>query len=188
MRLQALEIAGIRLVDDTYNANADSMVAALQTLYDLPCAGRRVAVLGDMAELGRHAEAAHVEVGSFAAKLGIHRLVAIGRMAGPTARAARAAGLVDAVGYDTQEDAGRDLAAWLRAGDVVLFKASRASRLEKLVARLEEGLAARFAPNTEPEAGPPAGPRRSPEAGSSSSSTHTAPTLAQMCAPLLAAG
>ena len=44
--------AGIRVLDDSYNANADSMLAALQTLRDLPCAGRRVAVLGDMAELG----------------------------------------------------------------------------------------------------------------------------------------
>jgi UDP-N-acetylmuramoyl-tripeptide--D-alanyl-D-alanine ligase len=188
MRLQPREVAGIRLVDDTYNANADSMLAALQTLYDLPCAGRRVAVLGDMAELGRHAEAAHVEVGSFAAKLGIHRLVAIGRLAGPTVRAARAGGLAEAVSFDTQEDAGNELTGWLRAGDVVLLKGSRSARLEKLVARLETELTARTIPDADSNAGRPPEARRTPETDSSSSPTHTTPTLAQVCAPLLAVG
>src|SRR5262249_13037872 len=52
MRLELWEFNGVRVLDDAYNANADSMAAALQTLRDLPCKGRRVAVLGDMAELG----------------------------------------------------------------------------------------------------------------------------------------
>ena len=81
MRLQLWEAHGVRVLDDAYNANADSMLAALQTLHDLPCAGRRVAVLGDMAELGAHSVAAHIEVGRRAAELGVNRLFAVGKMA-----------------------------------------------------------------------------------------------------------
>jgi len=63
MRLQLWERNGVRVLDDAYNANADSMLAALQTLHDLPVEGRRIAVLGDMAELGEHTQTAHREVG-----------------------------------------------------------------------------------------------------------------------------
>jgi UDP-N-acetylmuramoyl-tripeptide--D-alanyl-D-alanine ligase len=90
MRLQLWEHNGVRILDDAYNANADSMLAALQTLQDFPCKGRRVAVLGDMAELGVHTKAAHEEVGRRAAELGIEQLFAVGAMAGVMARAARA--------------------------------------------------------------------------------------------------
>ena len=86
MRLQFWEAGGVRVLDDAYNANADSTLAALETLCDLPLQGRRVAVLGDMAELGAHSEAAHAEVGRRAAELGIGQLFAVGKMAPVTAR------------------------------------------------------------------------------------------------------
>ena len=54
MRMQIQMANGVRVLDDAYNANEDSMLTALETLKDYPCAGRRVAVLGDMAELGPH--------------------------------------------------------------------------------------------------------------------------------------
>ena len=76
-----------------YNANADSTIAALETLCDLPLQGRRVAVLGDMAELGAHSEAAHAEVGRRAAELKIGQFFTVGKMAPATAKAARDAGL-----------------------------------------------------------------------------------------------
>src|SRR5437870_13699538 len=93
MRMQLWEMGGVRVLDDAYNANADSMLAALQTLQELPCKGRRVAVLGDMAELGAHSEAAHEEVGRRVAELGIGQLFAVGKMAPVMARGARDAGL-----------------------------------------------------------------------------------------------
>ena len=86
MRLQFWEAGGVRVLDDAYNANADSTLAALETLCDLPLQGRRVAVLGDMNELGAHSEAAHAEVGRRAAELGIGQLFAVGKMAPVTAR------------------------------------------------------------------------------------------------------
>ena len=95
MRLEVSESNGVSILNDAYNANADSMLAALQTLHDFPCAGRRIAVLGDMAELGAHGAAAHLEVGRRTAELGGMHLLTVGRMAVLTAQAAREAGLRD---------------------------------------------------------------------------------------------
>jgi UDP-N-acetylmuramoyl-tripeptide--D-alanyl-D-alanine ligase len=132
MRLQLLEANGVRVLDDAYNANADSMLAALQTLHDLPCAGRRVAVLGDMAELGAHSVAAHLEVGRRAAELGVNRLFAVGRMAGHLAGAARAAGLSAVTEISEVASAGETVRRELQPGDVVLLKASRSTGLERV--------------------------------------------------------
>ena len=79
MRLQFWEADGVRVLDDCYNANADSMRAALETLCDLPLQGRRVAVLGDMAELGAQSEPAHEEIGRCAAELKIGQLFTVGK-------------------------------------------------------------------------------------------------------------
>ena len=132
MRLQLWEANGVRVLDDAYNANADSMLAALQTLHDLPCTGRRVAVLGDMAELGQHSVAAHVEVGRRAAELGVNRLFAVGKMAGHLAGAARAAGLSAVTEIAEVAGAGETVRSELQPGDVVLLKASRSTRLERV--------------------------------------------------------
>lgn len=134
MRLQLWEFRGVRVLDDTYNANADSMLAALQVLRELPCKGRRVAVLGDMAELGAHSEAAHAEVGRRAAELGVGQLFAVGKMATVMAQAARAAGLTRVIELADVESAVTALKTFLKTGDVVLLKASRATRLERIAA------------------------------------------------------
>lgn len=132
MRLQVWDWNGVTMLDDAYNANADSMLAALQTLHDLPCAGRRVAVLGDMAELGVETEPAHIEVGRRTAELGIDHLIAVGRMAGTTAAAARNAGLTSAIDVPEVLSATAVLRTLARPGDTVLLKASRSTRLEQL--------------------------------------------------------
>ena len=137
MRLQFWEAGGVRVLDDAYNANADSTLAALETLCDLPLQGRRVAVLGDMAELGAHSEAAHAEVGRRAAELGIGQLFAVGKMAPVTARAARDAGLNRVIEFADVEAAMKAVKNFLKPGDVVLLKASRASRLERIAETLK---------------------------------------------------
>ena len=112
----------MRVLDDAYNANADSVLAALQTLLDLPCKGRRIAVLGDMAELGAHTEAAHEEVGRAAAEMGVGQLFAIGKMAAATARGARAAGLNRVLEFPDVEAAMAAVKSFLKSGDLVLLE------------------------------------------------------------------
>jgi UDP-N-acetylmuramoyl-tripeptide--D-alanyl-D-alanine ligase len=141
MRLQFWEANGVRVLDDCYNANADSTIAALETLCDLPLQGRRVAVLGDMNELGAHSGAAHSEAGRRAAELGIGQLFAVGKMAAVTAKAARDAGLNRVIEFTDVEAAMKAVKQFLKTGDVVLLKASRALRLERLAETLKSGKA-----------------------------------------------
>jgi UDP-N-acetylmuramoyl-tripeptide--D-alanyl-D-alanine ligase len=136
MRLQVWEVNGVRVLDDAYNANADSMLAALRTLQDLPCKGRRLAVLGDMAELGNSSEAAHEEVGRHAAELGVGQLFAVGKMAPIMARGARGAGLARVMEFSDVDAAAVAVKQFVRDGDVLLLKASRATRLERIAERL----------------------------------------------------
>jgi UDP-N-acetylmuramoyl-tripeptide--D-alanyl-D-alanine ligase len=137
MRLQFWEANGVRVLDDAYNANTDSTIAALETLCDLPLQGRRVAVLGDMEELGAHSESAHAEIGRRAAELKIGQLFAVGKMASVVAKAARNAGLTRVIELADVEAAVKAVKNFLKAGDVVLLKASRASRLERIAETLK---------------------------------------------------
>ena len=121
------------MLDDTYNANADSMMAALRTLKDLPCTGRRVAVLGDMAELGPETAPAHDEVGRAAARLGIDAVFAVGTQAETTARAA---GDGRGVAFSNIETAAPAILHFVLPGDVVVFKGSRSARMERLMEAL----------------------------------------------------
>ena len=136
MRMQYWEAGGVRVLEDCYNANADSMRAALETLCELPLQGRRVAVLGDMAELGAQSEPAHAEIGRLAAELKVGQLFAVGQQAAAMARAAREAGLTRVIEFGDVEAAIRAVKNFLKAGDVVLLKASRSSRLERIAETL----------------------------------------------------
>src|SRR5436305_848896 len=80
-RLQIKEVHGVQFIDDSYNANPESMKAALRTLVELDAEGKRIAVLGEMGELGRESERGHREVGEEAATLGIDQLIATGKIA-----------------------------------------------------------------------------------------------------------
>ncbi|MFM8360580.1 MAG: UDP-N-acetylmuramoyl-tripeptide--D-alanyl-D-alanine ligase [Verrucomicrobiota bacterium] len=136
-RLNLWQGGGVGVIDDSYNANADSMRAALQTLSDLPCAGRRVAVLGDMAELGPLAEAAHVEVGHFSAS-SADALFCLGRFAPLVREAAIRAGLARVEAYPEVAAARPAILDFVRPGDVVLVKASRSARLEGVASALRD--------------------------------------------------
>jgi UDP-N-acetylmuramoyl-tripeptide--D-alanyl-D-alanine ligase len=139
-RMEVWTVGGIRILDDSYNANADSMGAALITLAELPCQGRRVAILGDMAELGVTTEAAHAEVGRRAAELRVDQLIAVGRMAGVLTGAAREAGLHRVMELATAEAAVHAVPRLVRRGDLVLVKASRATGLDRVIEALRAGL------------------------------------------------
>ncbi|MGZ8919398.1 MAG: UDP-N-acetylmuramoyl-tripeptide--D-alanyl-D-alanine ligase [Limisphaerales bacterium] len=138
MRLQPKRIDDFLVLDDAYNANADSMQAALETLKRFPCQGRRIAVLGDMGELGDTSVAAHEEVGRRAAANGVDFLVAVGNSSGIMASAARTAGLRDVLNLAEVEKVGPAVTEIVRPGDVVLVKASRSARLERVIDYLSE--------------------------------------------------
>lgn len=131
-RLQWAESGGVRWLNDAYNANADSVRASLETLGALKTAGRRFVVLGEMAELGEHAESAHREAGELAVSVAAG-LVAIGQWAEVTAETARAAGLKRVEAVSDAQDAANVLREWVQPKDVVLLKASRAAKLEQIL-------------------------------------------------------
>ena len=141
-RMEVRERAdGVTIVNDAYNANPDSMRAALKTLARAGESGRRTwAVLGEMAELGEESWAAHDDVGRLCVRLNVNRLVVVG----PNAKGIHAgAGLEGSWGDETTyvddtDEALRLLRAQLRPGDVVLVKASRAAGLERVAQALEE--------------------------------------------------
>jgi UDP-N-acetylmuramoyl-tripeptide--D-alanyl-D-alanine ligase len=125
---------GVTVLNDAYNANPDSMAAAVGTLAELSNSGQRRswAVLGDMLELGDEAERAHADLGALVATSGIDRLVAVGAYAEPMAAAARAGGLNGGAvrAYPDKAAAQAAVLAELAAGDVVLVKASRGLALD----------------------------------------------------------
>lgn len=136
MRMETFVTAsGVTVVNDAYNANPSSMRAAVDTLADIDASGQRVAVLGDMAELGSLTELAHFELGEHLATLPIDVLVTVGERARRIAEGAKAAGMdgesvrpcADAV------EASEVLDDTLEAGDVILVKASRVMGLERIV-------------------------------------------------------
>jgi UDP-N-acetylmuramoyl-tripeptide--D-alanyl-D-alanine ligase len=127
-RLQIREINGVQFIDDSYNANPDSMKAALRTLVELESEGKRVAVLGRMFELGAESERGHREVGEAAATLGVDHLVSIGENA--IADAARHAGLENSAVVESPNEAAERLREIVSAGDLVLIKGSRLARTE----------------------------------------------------------
>src|SRR6202011_3680142 len=104
-RLQIKSVRGVQFIDDSYNANPDSMKAALRTLMELEADGKRIAVLGEMLELGAESERGHREVGEKAATLGIDQLIAIGETGKITVAAAQSAGLKCAVAVESTEKA-----------------------------------------------------------------------------------
>ncbi|MFD1826596.1 UDP-N-acetylmuramoyl-tripeptide--D-alanyl-D-alanine ligase [Mumia zhuanghuii] len=126
---------GLMVVNDAYNANPESVAAALRAVVAMAHGRRVVTVLGEMLELGGAAGAAHASVGSLAADLGVTQVVAVGVGAHQIHEAAAAAD-ADSVLVDDLDDALAWLRGYLRAGDIVLVKASRASGLERLAATL----------------------------------------------------
>ena len=136
MRGTRFEKDGILIFDDCYNANPDAVRAMLDVLRDAPAA-RRIAVLGEMLELGQWAEPLHREVGDYVAKSGIPVLVGIRGVARQLVDAAIQCGLSKdaAFFFETPEEAGDHLKKIARSGDAILFKGSRGTQVEKALQR-----------------------------------------------------
>jgi UDP-N-acetylmuramoyl-tripeptide--D-alanyl-D-alanine ligase len=140
-RMQVVEARGAWIINDAYNANPASMKAALVALREFPGATRRVAVLGSMGELGRHATELHREVGAFAAGQEVDFLIAVGPHAEAYVFGAMQTGLRHVARALDADEAAVALRTILRAGDTVLVKGSHFMGLERLVEAIGEGSA-----------------------------------------------
>jgi UDP-N-acetylmuramyl pentapeptide synthase len=136
-------LAGRTVMDDCYNANPTSMLAALRTVaVSAGASGRAFAILGDMLEIGPEAASAHEALGAEVARLGYAGLAAVGELAARMAGGARAAGLPRnrVLASLDPELAAAAVAEWSKPGDWVLVKASRGMRLERALAALGKKL------------------------------------------------
>lgn len=131
-RLQMKRIRGMQFLDDTYNANPDSVAAALRTLAALP-AERHIAVLGRMNELGAEFERGHWYVGEAAARKGMDFVLAVGEGAGLISDSARAHGVEKVMHAESVEEAAGILRGIAKEGDAVLVKGSRSLKMERIV-------------------------------------------------------
>ncbi len=126
------QVAGMTLINDAYNANPQSMQAALEMLTDYPADGNKFAVLGEMLELGNLSASAHVQLGEQVAQKSIDGLVAVGTYAPQMVEAAIRSGINPAlaVAVSSHEEAIETLSRLAKKGDCFLFKGSRGARME----------------------------------------------------------
>ena len=134
-RSRRLELGGVRLLDETYNASPEAVLASLDLLARQP--GRRFAVLGTMLELGDQSLALHRQVAARALSLGLDGLVVVDGGPEGEAMLAAAQGLARLERVDTPAEAAEPLGQWLEPGDVLLLKASRGVALEQLIPLLQ---------------------------------------------------
>lgn len=138
MRMNILHRAGeITILDDVYNANPQSMRAAVEVLSQAR-GEQKIAILGDMFELGALAPALHKGVGEYLGKKGIDCLLAVGELAKDIYEAAREAGVPKTIYCESKEEAMPHLEQLLQKNSTILVKASRGMAFEELVARLKE--------------------------------------------------
>lgn len=133
MRQRFRTVRGITVIEDCYNANPDSMEASLKTLADLPCNGIKIAVLGDMLELGDISDDAHRKTGVLAGTLGLDILLCCGEKMKLAAETAAEAGVSCVRHFEDKMKIADYLRECAHAGDMVLFKASRGMALEDIM-------------------------------------------------------
>ena len=141
MRQRLREAGGVRFIEDCYNASPDSVRAALQTLSGMD-AQRRIAVLGDMLELGGYAQQAHAQSGVLAAQNRADIVLTYGERSQTTAETAKAGGVADVRHFARKEDLADALLQMLRPGDAVLVKGSRGMKLEEVLQTIYEEMGA----------------------------------------------
>ncbi len=141
-RTEVLHIKGLTIYFDAYNANPTSVKAALDLLTSFPVkTGKRIAILGDMFELGDFSEDAHFEIGEYAARTGVDRMIAVGEYAGKVAEGALS-GKINNQNISVHSDLFSlepVLNTWAKPGDLVLIKGSRGMKMEGLLPLLGVG-------------------------------------------------
>ncbi len=134
-RFQLKNINGLRVIDDTYNANPASFLCAIKTLNGMPARGRKVLVMADMLELGDKGESLHRKIGREIAGADINVLIGVGKLSAIACDAAEQAGgsiLKTILRYPSARDARCGVLGLLKKGDTVLLKGSRAMHLEEI--------------------------------------------------------
>ena len=132
MRFEVIRRDGLTIVNDAYNASPASMRVAIRTsaeVYD----GRKIAVLGDMMELGDISEKVHREIGEELVENKFDVLITLGELGKFIAAGARDAGLKDVYTFDTHEDVAKKILELVHTGDTILFKASHVMHMEKII-------------------------------------------------------
>ena len=132
MRMELKVANGFKIVSDCYNANPSSTKMALQTIGNMKVA-RRIAVLGDMLELGEKTDALHLEMGSMVPEMNFDMLFAVGEKAALYVKGAKSKGMKAAYHFETVEDLISDLTEVVSEGDVLLVKGSRGMHMERVV-------------------------------------------------------
>jgi len=130
-RSRIINTGEIILIDDCYNANPNSVIAALTSISALP--GRHIAILGDMLNLGEHSRSMHIEVGAFAAKCGIDVLLCQGDLSRDMYDGYNSAGGANAGHYASKKELTDDIPEQISKGDAILVKASRGMHFEELL-------------------------------------------------------
>jgi UDP-N-acetylmuramoyl-tripeptide--D-alanyl-D-alanine ligase len=135
MRLDIISYKGIKIIDDTYNASPQSMEAAINVLREVAGDKRTVAVLGDMLEMGKFGDNAHISIGKFAVLKGIDYIISVGENARRIVQGALEAGAKasSVFSFKDNAEAGCFLKGFVQDGDVILVKGSRGMKMEEIV-------------------------------------------------------
>lgn len=135
MRMHVFTHKQITFINDAYNANPASMRSALETLQKMTCPGKKIAILGDMLELGRFSQEEHQRIGRLAAHLSLDRLLLLGEYAEAVADAARAFGMKPEhiVVGTSHEHLVEEISQCIKTGDLILFKGSRGLKMETIL-------------------------------------------------------
>jgi UDP-N-acetylmuramoyl-tripeptide--D-alanyl-D-alanine ligase len=136
-RLKVQKLGPVLVINDAYNANPESMIAALKTAISFAVRGRKIAALGRMGELGEDSDAGHRRVGRAVAELAFDYLITVGEEARLIAQAANSAGLKRTREANTHEQAVEALLDYLEPGDLLLVKGSLSSAMDRVVRGLE---------------------------------------------------
>lgn len=137
MRQRIRETGGVTIIEDCYNASPDSQKAGLNSLCKIS-KGRKIAVLGDMLELGTYSETAHRNVGEYVAQCGVDMLFTYGEQSKFMADSAGKSGLSQVLSFTDKTELSKALLSEIRKGDTLLFKASRGMKLEEVFEKIYE--------------------------------------------------